>query len=203
MKKSLLSFLLGLVAFIGFIIFLAYFIYSSRQSSKVDPSLPDLPLNHPLACTLEAKICPDGSAVGRTEENCEFAPCPAIVKFPANYISAPDWPPQITLSTTTASLDCSLITETTSQSDRRSRRTLGSRIYCISAHSEGAAGSVYTDYIYQTINNEGRLVTAKFTLRYPQCLNYDEPRQSECIKERTEFKLDALIDQMIEAGKIN
>ncbi len=29
------------------------------------------------ACTLEAKICPDGSAVGRTGPNCEFSPCPA------------------------------------------------------------------------------------------------------------------------------
>lgn len=27
-------------------------------------------------CTLEAKICPDGSSVGRTGPNCEFAPCP-------------------------------------------------------------------------------------------------------------------------------
>lgn len=29
-----------------------------------------------VACTLEAKICPDGSAVGRTGPNCEFAACP-------------------------------------------------------------------------------------------------------------------------------
>ena len=29
-----------------------------------------------IACTEEAKICPDGSAVGRTGPNCEFAPCP-------------------------------------------------------------------------------------------------------------------------------
>ncbi|MFZ3100352.1 MAG: hypothetical protein WA103_03950 [Minisyncoccales bacterium] len=28
------------------------------------------------ACTMEAQICPDGSAVGRTGLNCEFAPCP-------------------------------------------------------------------------------------------------------------------------------
>lgn len=28
------------------------------------------------ACTEEAKVCPDGSAVGRTQPNCEFAPCP-------------------------------------------------------------------------------------------------------------------------------
>ncbi len=31
-----------------------------------------------IACTLEAKICPDGSAVGRTGPNCEFTPCPQI-----------------------------------------------------------------------------------------------------------------------------
>ena len=29
------------------------------------------------ACTLDAKVCPDGSAVGRTGPNCEFAACPA------------------------------------------------------------------------------------------------------------------------------
>jgi hypothetical protein len=28
------------------------------------------------ACTQEAKVCPDGSSVGRTGPNCEFAPCP-------------------------------------------------------------------------------------------------------------------------------
>lgn len=30
----------------------------------------------PMECTLEAKICPDGSTVGRTGPNCEFAACP-------------------------------------------------------------------------------------------------------------------------------
>ena|SRR3989338_7345120 len=29
------------------------------------------------ACTEEAKLCPDGSSVGRTGLNCEFAECPA------------------------------------------------------------------------------------------------------------------------------
>lgn len=28
------------------------------------------------ACTMDAKICPDGSAVGRSGPDCEFAPCP-------------------------------------------------------------------------------------------------------------------------------
>lgn len=34
--------------------------------------------NNQRACTEEAKLCPDGSAVGRTGANCEFAPCPQI-----------------------------------------------------------------------------------------------------------------------------
>lgn len=29
-----------------------------------------------VACTLEARICPDGSAVGRMPPSCEFDPCP-------------------------------------------------------------------------------------------------------------------------------
>ena len=31
----------------------------------------------PIGCTMEAKICPDGSAVGRSGPKCEFAPCPS------------------------------------------------------------------------------------------------------------------------------
>lgn len=34
-------------------------------------------ISKPKACTLEAKICPDGSSVGRVGPNCEFAPCPS------------------------------------------------------------------------------------------------------------------------------
>lgn len=30
----------------------------------------------PVACTMDAKLCPDGSYVGRVAPNCEFADCP-------------------------------------------------------------------------------------------------------------------------------
>lgn len=30
----------------------------------------------PVACTMEAKLCPDGSSVGRTGPSCEFSACP-------------------------------------------------------------------------------------------------------------------------------
>jgi hypothetical protein len=42
-----------------------------------------------VACTEEAKLCPDGSAVGRTGPNCSFAPCPPV-KVPEVPIETPD-----------------------------------------------------------------------------------------------------------------
>jgi len=30
----------------------------------------------PVFCTMDAKLCPDGSYVGRIPPNCEFAACP-------------------------------------------------------------------------------------------------------------------------------
>lgn len=34
------------------------------------------------ACTQDAKVCPDGSTVGRVGPNCEFAPCPTPLLTP-------------------------------------------------------------------------------------------------------------------------
>lgn len=45
-------------------------------SPNKPPTPPDQAGGGPM-CTTEAKICPDGSGVGRTGPNCEFAPCPA------------------------------------------------------------------------------------------------------------------------------
>jgi hypothetical protein len=41
------------------------------------------------ACTEEAKICPDGSAVGRIAPNCDFAPCPSCI-CPEGFMPALD-----------------------------------------------------------------------------------------------------------------
>lgn len=44
--------------------------YLLNNSSNVEP------VEGSWACTTDAKICPDGSAVGRTPPYCQFAPCP-------------------------------------------------------------------------------------------------------------------------------
>lgn len=41
--------------------------------ASVPPSHGD---DHGVACTMDAKVCPDGSAVGRQGPHCEFAKCP-------------------------------------------------------------------------------------------------------------------------------
>ncbi|MEW6035629.1 MAG: hypothetical protein AB1529_03380 [Candidatus Micrarchaeota archaeon] len=47
------------------------------------------PSDNTTACTMEAKICPDGTAVGRTGQNCEFAPCPEVKGNESNVTPPP------------------------------------------------------------------------------------------------------------------
>lgn len=45
--------------------------------SRIMPSTGSaLPADDMVMCTMDAKMCPDGSFVGRQGPNCEFAPCP-------------------------------------------------------------------------------------------------------------------------------
>jgi hypothetical protein len=46
---------------------------SNIDFTTVTPSTSNI---RQKACTQEAIICPDGTSVGRTGPNCEFAPCP-------------------------------------------------------------------------------------------------------------------------------
>lgn len=46
------------------------------------------PTGESVACTLEARICPDGSSVGRVPPACEFAPC-GSTPYPTQDTSQP------------------------------------------------------------------------------------------------------------------
>lgn len=54
--------------------------YASMRGSGIVQA--PAPSENGHACTMEAKICPDGSAVGRTGPNCEFAVCPGSTDSP-------------------------------------------------------------------------------------------------------------------------
>lgn len=72
MQKTVIS--LGAVVAIGLGI---WFAVSSAQGV---PEVSSQPTTTPTAweCNGDAKICPDGSAVGRTGPKCEFVECPSI-----------------------------------------------------------------------------------------------------------------------------
>jgi hypothetical protein len=72
-KKQI--FLTGSVVFFVGVIFGIIVTYAIFTSTSVQP-------NRPVACTMEAKLCPDGSAVGRTGPNCEFSACPVLSASP-------------------------------------------------------------------------------------------------------------------------
>lgn len=73
-KKSLKTLLLAtLLVATGLII--GYLIGRSATPHSITDLVPS-PKEAVVACTLDAKLCPDGSSVGRVGPNCEFAPCP-------------------------------------------------------------------------------------------------------------------------------
>lgn len=53
--------------------------YLFGKNSSKDEAFPKQ-----VACTQDAKICPDGSGVGRMGPNCEFAPCPTPQSKPSS-----------------------------------------------------------------------------------------------------------------------
>lgn len=66
-SKLAIGIIIATMLFIGVVFAKGLF----ENTSQVSP--PD----QAVACTEEAKLCPDGSAVGREGPNCEFPECPA------------------------------------------------------------------------------------------------------------------------------
>lgn len=63
---------------------IGYYLGSMQKSQTVLPEqevqVTTTPELNQVACTMEAKLCPDGSSVGRSGPNCEFAECPTVKK---------------------------------------------------------------------------------------------------------------------------
>lgn len=163
-----------------------------------------------IACTLEAKLCPDGSAVGRTGPRCEFAPCPAEglktfrdektgitfqypERLPTTYITAFDWPPKVAILN--EPFACTEAGSPEARAGRTEERLVDDRIYCVTTIVEGAAGSVYTQYAYAFSYDDSTLIFT-FSTRGVQCGNYDETERLVCEREREVFDLDFIIDRI-------
>jgi len=161
-----------------------------------------------IFCPQDAKLCSDGSYVGRRGPNCEFTPCPTQnnqisstttswypPELNTEYISAQVWPPQISESQNQNDLICQETDPASSLPDRIYKRVINGREFCVDTMSEGAAGSVYTEYKYTT--NIGRkFIDFDFTLRFVNCQNYPYEESVVCQKERESFSLDDFISKL-------
>ncbi|HTK03726.1 MAG TPA: hypothetical protein VL401_03105 [Alphaproteobacteria bacterium] len=70
MLVAILLVVVALLAVLAYVLGMQYF-----DKKQILPIAPQ-------ACTEEAKICEDGSSVGRSGPNCEFAECPAVSATP-------------------------------------------------------------------------------------------------------------------------
>ncbi|HEY4483065.1 MAG TPA: hypothetical protein VI953_02720 [Candidatus Paceibacterota bacterium] len=160
------------------------------------------------ACTMEALICPDGSAVGRTGPRCTFAPCPQVgpdvtadwlvatgtpgftYRYPRElelkYVEPTEWPP--TLKVRGIPFVCP------------EPRNIDGRAFCVTESKEGAAGSTYTQYVYSFAFAE-RTAFLTEAFRTPQCDNFSVSTAVECKQEQRDFSVDKFMAEV--AGTVS
>ncbi|MDD2646950.1 MAG: hypothetical protein PHV78_03455 [Patescibacteria group bacterium] len=168
-----------------------------------------------VQCTMEAKLCPDGSYVGRIGPNCEFEPCPdennpddlwktttdsatgITFKYPeallTQYIGVVDWPPKIQV--VNESFSCTEAGNEIMSGGLTQKRIVDNRTYCVTKESGAAAGTTYTNYAYAFAHNKQTIILT-FSLRAPNCDNYEDPQKTACKNEQQAFDLDSLIDRI-------
>ena len=167
-----------------------------------------------VACTQAAKICPDGSAVGRTGPNCEFTACPIdetadwqtyeddkygfTMKYPTEFFLTQPLQPQSKI------ISCDYVNFVNKCSVERT--TINNLPFCLQKTSEGAAGTTYTTYSYTTTRNKECFVVS-FTMSYPNCMNYLPIESQEMQMAYNKCRLDnevnkpAVIDKMLSTFK--
>ncbi len=120
-------------------------------------------------------------------------------KLGVQYIRPAQWPPRISVSS--GAYSCNQTPPASSLPERIMEMTINGQAYCVGAASQGAAGSIYTDYSYATRIGD-RTVTAMFALQYPQCLNYDDQQRTACQRERETFDLNNLADRIVSSVQL-
>lgn len=167
-----------------------------------------------VACTAEAKMCPDGSSVGRQGPSCEFTACPSTpteagwetalnaeqqvsFQYPPTlgltYVHTVDWPPVALVQDGYSCVETGNIQASGGLTEARTTNT--GQPYCVTVRAEGAAGSIYTMYAY-TFPRGAQSVILTFSLRSVQCMNYDSPNKEACSAEQATFSPDALAERM-------
>ena len=116
--------------------------------------------------------------------------------LPTTYLRGAEWPPKVAVAA--GSLQCTPTSPASVSPESAQVKSIqiNGNAYCIRFSAEGAAGSIYTDYTYSTAK-AGRIIAVSFTIKEPQCVNYDNPQQTACQLEEKTYDLDNLIDEIV------
>jgi hypothetical protein len=173
-----------------------------------------------VVCTMEAKLCPDGSYVGRSGSKCEFAACPTSPEtsgwktttdsasgvtfkypesIPTTYLHPVDWPPQVQVIS--GPFVCSSAGDEKARAGKTESKLINGREYCVTTVAEGAAGSIYTEYAYARALGTKTLYFT-FTIQRVQCGNFSEPEMGVCQTEQSTYNVDLLADGIIQTATL-
>lgn len=119
-------------------------------------------------------------------------------RIPTTFISAAEWPPLVERVVNRYMCKEGPITAADGPQKTTQKHMVGDREYCVTESSEGAAGSTYRTFEYN-FQFGGEPYRTVFTLRYPQCENYDEPQRSACKAEQGSYSVDELVDRIAQS----
>lgn len=114
------------------------------------------------------------------------------------YVTMTDWPPA--LQVLIEPLEC---TEAGAPEDRAGatqEKTIEGRVFCVTEVAEGAAGSIYHQYAYTT-DIDGATFVYTFSVRMPQCHNYDAPESEQCAEAQQSFDPDIIAAVLADTTK--
>lgn len=122
-------------------------------------------------------------------------------RYPENlgtkYVSTVDWPPKFT--TTNEPHVCTSGGAEVERAGATREVMVNESTYCETTVVEGAAGSTYTQYAYARPAGGTETQIMTFTLRAPNCGNYDEPERSVCQSEHDTFDLLPVVDKIFKS----
>jgi tryptophan-rich sensory protein len=116
--------------------------------------------------------------------------------FGTTFLHAFDWPPQIQILN--QPYECTEGGSEIMQAGQTQKDTIGGKEYCVTKESEGAAGSIYTNYAY-VFPFQNKTAIMSFTVRFVQCANYDEPSTTKCLDERATFNIDNIMGKVAQS----
>ncbi len=112
------------------------------------------------------------------------------------YVQTVDWPPQLQLLNQAYS--CLTAGTSTAPGGQTAAVAINGRAYCQTKEVEGAAGSIYTQYAF-AFARDAKTAILTFTIREPQCVNYDDPQKTACENEENNFSINNTVDQMAQS----